>query len=172
MKLEIRSSLLPLLPPSMSVFRHATSEIDPHNTQDSGSKTASQHSTRRQDISKTKMGNAQNLSLEEDEETPVENNAVKETRKSLIQGTSLNNNDTDVIYSTLDDGSSVSRKRTETESVVVKRKNVVHEIMSRYCLLLLLLSSFPPFDLLSFLLLSDFQSNNLFQKFLLIFLSC
>jgi hypothetical protein len=115
-----------------------------------------------------KMGNAQNLSLDEEEEVPINTDKAKETRKSLIQGTSTSNQDTDVIYSTLDDGSSVSRKRTETESVVVKRKNVVHEIMSRS------LTVLPPHlpSPTPLLLHSAFQNSILFLKSQLTFLSC
>jgi hypothetical protein len=78
------------------------------------------------------MGNAQNLSLDDTEPLPLTSPEVLKTKKSLIHGTTEVNQENDVIYSTLDDGSSVSRRRTETESVIVKRKNVVHEIMLRY----------------------------------------
>lgn len=78
------------------------------------------------------MGNAQNLTLDDNEDLPIQTEEVKITKKSLIQGEMSSNNETDVVYSTLDDGSQVSRRRTETESVIVKRKNVVHEIISKY----------------------------------------
>jgi hypothetical protein len=78
------------------------------------------------------MGNAQNLSLDDAEPLPLSDPEVMKTKKSLIHGVPPpQNEESDVIYSTLDDGSSVSRRRTETESVVVKRKSVVHDIMLR-----------------------------------------
>lgn len=83
------------------------------------------------DRSINEMGNAQNLTLDENEELPIQTDEVKETKQSLIKGEIQLNNEADVVYSTLEDGNPINRRRTETESVIVKRKNVVHEIMSK-----------------------------------------
>ncbi len=79
------------------------------------------------------MGNSQSLNHDDDEDKviPIQLDEIKETKKSLIEGITLISNDLEVDYSTLDDGSHVKRRRTETENVIVKRKNVVHEIMAK-----------------------------------------
>mmetsp|Transcript_14028 Transcript_14028/g.14642 ORF Transcript_14028/g.14642 Transcript_14028/m.14642 type:complete len:425 (-) Transcript_14028:192-1466(-) len=79
------------------------------------------------------MGNSQSINNEneneENREITIE--SVTKTKKSLIQGTTITGQETEVDYSTLEDGSHVKRRRTETENVIVKRKDVVHEIMSK-----------------------------------------
>ena len=91
------------------------------------------------------MGNIQ--PIDNENEIPLEGTLenIIQTRKSILEGTTSNSSSSstspssssssslgnEINYSTLEDGSSIQRRRTETENVIVNRKDVVKDILSK-----------------------------------------